>query len=168
MSKADSKNDAQSDKNDQQKDKEPDACADFPEFDPAICSVQNAPSVVTCVECEKPRVVYSRHRLTDRQQMSLTFAISDYEYSCGSILLPPSNPDYKSIMCRSGICCETPIQLPYYTSGLGKTDLCCYCAAEDGEVDQELKRKYKTVLPLCAACKKNGKHPVVQRPYGKK
>ena len=116
-------------------------------------------------------MVYSRHRLTDRQQMSLTLAISDdSEYTCGSVLLPPSNPHYKTIMCRLGICCETPVQLPYYASGLGKSDLCCYCASEDGKVEQELKRtcKYKTVLPLCVTCKRNGKLPVVQRPYGKK
>ena len=165
--RAESENDA--DKRDQVREEDPVTFADVPDFDPTICSAQNARSFVVCIECEKPRVVYSRHRLTDRQQMSITLAISDdYEYTCGSVLLPPSSPHYKTIMCRLGICCETPIQLPYYASGLGKSDLCCYCASEDGEVEQELKRKYKTVLPLCVTCKKNGKLPVVQRPYGKK
>lgn len=92
--------------------------------------------------------------------MSITRAFSeDYEYTCGSVLL---NPRCKTIMSRSEICCETPIQLPYYASGLGKSDLCCYCASEDGEVDQGLKCMYKTVLPLCAFCKENGKPPVVR------
>ena len=143
--------------------------ANVPSFDPTICSAQNARSIVVYIECEKPRVVYSRHRLTDRQQMSLCLAASDdFEYTCGSVLLPPSNPHYKTITCRPGICCETPIQLVYYASGLGKSDLCCFCACDDGQVDQELKRKYKTVLPLCETCRKNGKVPVVQRPYGKR
>ena len=145
------------------------AFAEVPVFDHAICSAQNARSVVVCVEYEKPRVVYSRHRLTHRQQMSLTLTISDeYEYTCGSVLLPPSYPHYKTIMCRTEISCETPIQLPFYRSGLGKPELCCYSASEDGEVDQVLNKKYQTVLPICASCKKNGKHPIVQRPYGKK
>ena len=126
----------------------------------------------SCCFSEKPRVVYFRHRLTDRQQMSITLAFSDdYEYTCGSVLLPPSNPHCKTIMCRSEICCKliqlSPIQLPYYASGLGKSDLCCYCASEDGEVDQGLECLYKTVLPLCASCKENRKPPVVQSSYGK-
>ena len=145
------------------------AYAEVPVFDPAICSAQNARSVILCVECEKPRVVYSRHRLTHRQQMPLTLTISnEYEYTCGSVLLPPSNPHYKTIMCRTEITCETPIQLPFYRSGLGKPELCCYCASEDGVVDQVLNKKFQTVLPICAFCKESGKHPIVQRPYGKK
>lgn len=144
-----------------------DECS-LPLFDPTICIAQNARGVVVCTDCEKPRVIYSRHKLTDRQQMSLSLAMSEYDYTCGSILLPPSNTMFKTVMCRTGITCETPIQLPFYSSGLGKLDLCCYCASDDGEYDQDLRKIYMTVLPVCRECLQKGKQAIVQRPYGKK
>ena len=146
---------------------EEDICS-LPLFDPAVCSVQNARGSVVCIDCEKPRVIYSRHKLTDRQQMTLALSMSEYDFTCGSAILPPSNDMFKTVMCRTGITCETPIQLPYYSSGLGKALLCCYCASDDGEVDQNLKGQYQTVLPICKECEQKGKQVIVQRPYGKK
>jgi hypothetical protein len=35
---------------------------------------------------------------------------------------------------------------------VGKSDLCCYCAAEGIQQDNDLKKKYWVVLPLCQAC----------------
>ena len=98
--------------------------------------------------------------------MSVSLTMSKYEYTCGSSILPPSHPIYGKIMCRMDITYETPIQLLFYSSGLGKADLCCHCASEDGEVDQDLRKKFKTVLPICSECKQKGKTAIVQRPYG--
>ena len=53
-------------------------------------------------------------------------------------------------------------------SGLGHIDLCTFCGVEKSETDQELKKKYKTVLPLCINCRNEGNIPFVQRPYGKR
>ena len=49
----------------------------------------------------------------------------------------------------------------------GTRDICALCAAEEAETDQELKKKYKTVLLNCITCKEEGKTPVIQRPLGK-
>ena len=35
------------------------------DIDPAVCSVQNARGVADCKDCDKPRDIYSRHKLTD-------------------------------------------------------------------------------------------------------
>ena len=45
--------------------------------------------------------------------------------------------------------------------------MCCYCSSEGGTVNPDLKKKYKTVLPVCQECLDAEKQPDVQRPYGK-
>jgi predicted CDP-diglyceride synthetase/phosphatidate cytidylyltransferase len=37
--------------------------------------------------------------------------------------------------------CQSPIEWAYYASGIGKPDLCCYCAAEGILQDNDLKNK---------------------------
>jgi hypothetical protein len=51
-----------------------------------------------------------------------------------------------------------------YASGIGKPDLCCYCAAEgiQQQQDNDLKKKYWVVLPLCKACLRDQK-PILKR-----
>ncbi|XP_033753387.1 uncharacterized protein LOC117336839 [Pecten maximus] len=139
--------------------------AALPEPDPHLCTSQNARAVVTCVECQKPRVIYSRHKLTDRQTMTVALATSEFEYTCGSPLLPPTTSLYTKVMCRSNITCSTTVELQFYASSLGRTDICCFCTAENSDVDTQLLKKYKTVLPMCASCTSKGKQAVVARPF---
>ena len=47
-------------------------------------SAQNARAVINCVECEKPRVIYAKSKLDNRQRLLLAKNISSFEYSCGS------------------------------------------------------------------------------------
>ena len=138
-----------------------------PAPDAHLCITQNATAIVECVECRKPRVVYSHHKLTDRQLMSFTISISDYEYTCGSPLLPPTNSMYKKVMCRLNVTCNSHVELAYYGSGLGQLDICSVCGGPEADTNIELKKQYKTVLPLCKTCECKGISPFVQRPYGK-
>ena len=127
-----------------------------PQFAPStVTSTQNARFLVTCVECRKPRVHYSLHKLTERQKVSLVVSLSEYDYTCGAV------------MVRASLTCAMPVEIPNYGSELGRRDICALCAAEEAETDQELKKKYKTVLPICITCKEVGKTPVIQRPFGK-
>lgn len=142
-----------------------DSVISMPVTDPHLCTTQNVRAIVSCVECCKPRAIYSRHKLTDRQLLSVVLATSEFDYTCGSPLLPPQNNLYKTVMCRSNMTCSFPVELQYYSSGLGRNDICCLCADEDAEVDQELKKTYKTVLPLCDNCKNQGKTSIVSRPF---
>jgi hypothetical protein len=141
---------------------------EIPESPANLCTVQNARSITECIECRKPRVVYSYRKLTERLQYSLAVGISEWEYSCGSPLLPPSNPLYTSVMCRSSLTCETPVEIAYYRSGLGVPNICCYCCGESDDTNaRELCKKFKTVLPICNDCINSGKNVITQRPYGK-
>ena len=52
-----------------------------------------------------------------------------------------------------------------HASYLGRKDLCSHCANPDGRVNDEQKKKFKTVLPICDECMNNEKTPFTQRPY---
>ena len=41
-----------------------------------------------------------------------------------------------------------------------RKDLCGHCGGARGKIDEEVKKQYKTVLPLCDKCKGRGKEPV--------
>jgi hypothetical protein len=130
------------------------------------CSVQTARLIVSCVECEKPRVIYCKNSLSERQKISLATSMSQFDYTCGAALLPPSHSLCQKVMTRGSLVCALPLEIPYYGSGLGQTDMCCHCGVLEGIVDQDLRRKYKTVLPICETCRHEGKNVIVQRQYG--
>lgn len=92
--------------------------------------------------------------------------LSEYDHTCGSMLLPPENPMFKNIMTRTDITCQSPVELQYFSSGLGLADLCPHCGLNLGQVSTYLLKRYKTVLPLCDECKDLGKSVIVQRRYG--
>lgn len=102
---------------------EADTEIEIPVSDPFLCTVQSARSVCTWIKGEKPRVVYSCHRLTERKQVSWLLHMSEYEYTFGPALFPPLNAMSKKVMCRSNLTCSMPIELAYYSSGLGNVDV---------------------------------------------
>ena len=69
----------------------------------AMTSTQNARFLVTCVECRKPRILYSLHKLTERQKVSLAVSMSEYNYTRGAPVLPPSNALYCKVMVRASL-----------------------------------------------------------------
>ena len=133
-------------------------------------STQNARSSAICVECHKPRVIYSSRKLSQRQEVLLASSLSESDYTCGSYLFPPADEISitNSMSVKTQITCAAPIELAFYAAELGRKDLCALCAAENAHVSQELKKKFKTVLPICDQCLKTGKEPICQRPFGKK
>ena len=116
-----------------------------------MCSLQTARGVVECVECSKPRIVYSKLKLSERESITLTTALSEYDFTCGSALLPPNISLSNKVMLRANLACATPIEVPFYHSGdLCKRDLCVCCAAEEAPTDQELLPQYQ-----CCTCVKS-------------
>lgn len=107
--------------------------------DASTFTAQHARAVVNCIECTKPRVIYARHRLTDRQSTALTIYLSEVEYSCGSPLIPPNHPLEKVLFVRVPLTCADTVELAYYGTGFGAIDICCYCATGDCQLDADLK-----------------------------
>ena len=130
-------------------------------------TAQNARSTVKCVECRKPRVIYSTHKLTERQKNTLAFLVGEFEYSCGAQVTAPACALHGKVMIRSHLTCAAPVEVPYYSSNIGRKDICTFCANIDAEVDPCLKASFKTVLPICKDCRQQGRVPETMRPYGK-
>ena len=135
----------------------------------SIFTAQCARMCIICVECRKPRVLYSQRNLSERQVVDLITSLSEFDYTCGSPILPPKHYLVKKVSCRPNLQCGTHIEIPYYspTVSVGRKDLCCVCAIEEAVASNDLKKQFKTVLPLCRDCEIKGKSPVKLRPYGK-
>jgi hypothetical protein len=64
--------------------------------------------------------------------------------------------------------CAHPIELSFFSGNIGRKDLCAHCGEEEAHINVDLKKKWKTVLPICTECELAGKVPIVERPYGRK
>ena len=132
-------------------------------------SAQNARAQVVCTDCSKPRVVYCNKKLDIRHRMMIAKSISNYDYTCGSHLFSPSDTRKLalSMVMRPHLQCAMQIEICYYGSDVGRKDLCSHCGTEGAIVNAELKKSFKTVLPICDKCISDGKKPFTQRPFGK-
>ena len=134
--------------------------------DASVYTAQNTQMVVTCVDCQKMRVVYAKNKLTDRQLVQLAMVLSQYDFTCGSPAVPPSHTLFGKIFTKINLTCESKIENAYYSSHIGRPDICVHCGGQDAVIDPEQKKSYKTVHPLCSECKKAGLSSPCMRPYG--
>ncbi|XP_052807717.1 uncharacterized protein LOC128236679 isoform X1 [Mya arenaria] len=58
--------------------------ADERTHDASIFTAQNARSITECCECRKPHVIYTKHKLTERQLVQVSLQLSEFDYTCGS------------------------------------------------------------------------------------
>ena len=64
--------------------------------------------------------------------------------------------------------CHSQMEWQYYSSNLGTKDRCSYCGVNSGPVDQGLKKQFRTILPLCSDCKRDGKETMTRAPLKQK
>ena len=71
-----------------------------------------------------------------------------------------------TIFSRLELHCNKPIEPMFYGAPkLNKRkDLCAYCAQTECSPDKELKAQFKTVHPICAACKGKGRKTITKGP----
>ena len=72
------------------------------------------------------------------------------------------------MIIRPNLQCAMEIEVPYYSPDVGRKDVCSHCGRTGAAVIMDLKKQYKTVLPICRPCKNSGKKPFTHRPFGKK
>ena len=141
---------------------------DLPQGPASIYTNQNTRAYVTCSECRKPRVIYSKKSLGERQQNSLTMALCSYDYTCGAAVLPGSCRFKNDIMVRPSLRCNSPIETQYYSLKHHEADLCVHCACSEAFKPDDSLRKFKKVAPICFKCLENGLEPIQSMPYGRK
>lgn len=63
--------------------------------------------------------------------------------------------------------CGSPMEIAYYSSSTDRRDICYFCGATEAETNMELKKEFKTVLPLCKTCKDMGQQSLPYDPMAK-
>ena len=122
--------------------------------------------IVKCTNYEKPRCIDSKQQLSGRQLRELCCIMQSYKYYCGCMITPNVSSLSGEVFTRLELTCNSPITRVYYgvTICSIRKGLCSYCGVKDGIINQELKKCYKTVLPICKECKKL-KEPMKWMPY---
>jgi hypothetical protein len=138
---------------------------------------------VKCGDCAKPRVIYSdtapsrmvpldcdgrvpslEEEVSCQALVSeaLNEACSSTTFVCGANLYDTTHPFREVFITQGTLTCADPIEPHFYTLSSrmrrGITDkVCCFCGEEQDEgLDDELKKLFMTVLPVCQACIADG------------
>jgi hypothetical protein len=116
-------------------------------------------NIIQCFQCGKFRCLYSEKALTNTQQSIFKCIVDDWDYSCGSSLVPESHELYNVLFVREKISCESPIELSYYSSRKNNPLVCYWCGCDQEllEFPTYMTSKYKFVFPLCSICQSKGK-----------
>lgn len=67
-----------------------------------------------CIECDKPRLIYGKSKLTERQKVQLALLLSSYDFTCGSPLTPPQHSLHGKLVTKMNINCGSPMEIAYY------------------------------------------------------
>lgn len=131
-----------------------------------LFTAQHARAVVHCGEWEKPRLLYSMRKLSSKQQLMVSIAVSEGDYTCGSPLLSPDHSLTSTVSVRLALSCGDPVEVAFYSQEFTRKDVCAHCGGVEGHGSQELSAKFKTVLPCCDSCLQGGKTFITACPYG--
>lgn len=111
--------------------------------------------MVTCEECDKPRCLHSAKKLSKKEFVDLQRALEDISYTCGATIQDfvenhEENPDHilLKVHARKDLQCQTPVEVPYYSSGIYPL-LCCHCATSEELVSGEAARD---IYATCSVC----------------
>ena len=102
-------------------------------------SAQTARLLVMCSECLKPRVIYSKQKLTIWEEHALERTLDNILFTCGSSLtgleiekLRSDPPSVQTVLgrvfVRENLSCDDCIEIPYYSSEKFQDNICIHCA----------------------------------------
>ena len=72
-------------------------------------------AVVHCRDCQKPRLIYSLWKLSFRQQLTVSTAVSEGNYTCGCLLLSPDHSLTSTISVSLAPSCGDPGEVAFYS-----------------------------------------------------
>lgn len=130
-------------------------------FTPTVQTANNVRLILQCHECEKWRLIYSKHALTSSEKKELQIVLENLLFSCGSSFTDidcEESSVLKKVFCRQNINCSSPMEIPYYSTN--HEDLCYYCGADkDFATGETFINKY----PICNLCFSCNKTPIPSR-----
>ena len=101
----------------------------------------------------------------------LSVAQENEHFLCGMQPFDSDHPLHGVIIARDSLECHDPVEFDYYNSNKHQEqpwyepNLCAYCAntsGDEGILDKNLLKEWKSVLPLCEACHASGALPLVR------
>lgn len=113
-------------------------------FSPTAQYAKNTMLTITCVECNKPRVCYSKKKLKDTERNKIVRMIEDLQYTCGTYFDSEDESPLILIEMRKNIICNSYIEVPYY--GAQHKNICIHCSS-----DENLKEEVGC-YPICSEC----------------
>lgn len=134
-------------------------------FSPSAQTAKTVNQTVTCIDCQKPRVIYSANKLSAQESAILKRILGLYQFSCGSELqeLKPEDPVraprisalLEKVFVKSNLSCTSPVEVPYYSSGVFPP-ICYHCGAQDTDTEEGQ-------YPMCPDCVVSKLQPPLKR-----
>ena len=100
---------------------------------PSAQTAKNVGFIISCVECQKPRLLHSKHKIKKHDVQSAKRMMKKVSYMCGAALSEylESGTDrderhLKSIHVRENLSCSSKVELPYYSVD-NYPVVCIYC-----------------------------------------
>ena len=148
-------------------------------FSPSAQTAKYVGLTIKCVECEKPRLLHSKHKLKEQQVKTLKSFLSKIIYICGSNRSEYEGPEEReeqkireTVYTRENLSCSSKVELPNFSVDHLKP-VCVHCGCEGtgrtlniseinypkcsqcGSKDDVPKRKRKIVTAEDLANKRN-------------
>ena len=124
------------------------------DFSPSAQTASNVGSTIKCSQYKKPRLMYSKKKLTEKEKIALKQFLSSYEYVCGSSFkeIPEdSHPNIEVIrkaFVRENLSCSIVIESPYYSCKMYQL-ICVKCGKSNKLLPPDV-----TFYPQCEKCPK--------------
>ena len=114
---------------------------------------EKARSLVPCVSCLKPRVIYADAKTFKQEQRNISTHIEVLHYTCGSPLFPEEHRLHSSIVVKLMTSCSDNIEISYYSSEKFAS-ICIYCANSENlmDISEDINKNYRKVYPLHTSC----------------
>jgi hypothetical protein len=118
-----------------------------------------ARATVSCVDCNKPRLLWSEKALSSNETMLLNARLDQLLYTCGSTeLFDDGHTLAKKVYIKSALVCGMAVEKAYYT--VGRFPTCCTwcgetdpaCLVELSQLDLGGKKGYA----ICVTCHGSG------------
>ncbi|CAB4484550.1 unnamed protein product [Rhizophagus irregularis] len=125
-------------------------------FKPSAQCCKNVGTLIQCGECDKWRVIYSKSKLALQESEELARFLDEIQYTDGDSFYDIASNDtndsmkklFSIVKVNNTLTCNSPIEIPYYSSRLFKEVLCFNCGVEC----EEHNTNHGEYFPYCEDC----------------
>ena len=125
-------------------------------FNPCKQHASNTNLTITCYECNKPRLIYSKNKVSANVTTKFKRTVKDLLYICGTGVAELVGPEnFKELFIKENLKCSTPVESIYYS--VGYPSCCCHCGSTRKLIN------VSNEFPMCGSCKRENKKAISRR-----